>query len=206
MFVTHAHVGHYAGLLHLGREAYGSEPTTVIGSPRLLGFLEGNGPWSLLFGAEHARGQTLAPGETLELAHDLAVTAISVPHRDEFSDTVAFVIEGPQRAVIYLPDIDKWDRWDAPLESVLRTVDVALLDGTFYGPEELPGRDMATVPHPFIVETMTRLGPLDERTRAKVYFTHLNHSNPAARPKSDARKAIRAAGFDVLDELDVIRL
>ena len=148
----------------------------------------------------------LQPGETLTLADDLSVTAIQVPHRDEFSDTVAFLIRGPRRAVLYLPDIDKWEKWDRPLEAVLSEVDVALLDGTFYGPAELPGRDMSRVPHPFIVETLERIAPLPREEREKVIFTHLNHSNPAADPESDAAAAVRAAGAAVLDDGDRIAL
>jgi len=206
VFITHAHLGHYAGLLYLGREAYGSEPMTVFGTPRLLDFLGGNGPWSLLFGAGHAKGRALAPGATASLTESLSVTAIEVPHRDEFSDTVAFRIQGPAHALLYLPDIDKWDRWGTPLEDVLKTVDYALIDGTFYGPDELPGRDMAQVPHPFIVESMARLAPLAAGERAKVYFTHLNHSNPAAAPGGEAAARVSRAGFHVLDEGTVFGL
>ena len=200
VFITHAHLGHYAGLLYLGREAYGSDPMTVFGTPKLLGFLGSNGPWSLLFRAGHAKGNALAPGATTTLTETLSVSAIQVPHRDEFSDTVAFRIEGPSHALLYLPDIDKWERWETSLESVLESVDFALIDGTFYGPGELPGRDMAEVPHPFIVETMERLAPLAAAERAKVYFTHLNHSNPAAALGGDAAAAIKRAGFHVLEE------
>lgn len=200
VFITHAHLGHYAGLLYLGREAYGSEPMNIFGTPQLLNFLGSNGPWSLLFRAGHAEGNALAPGATAALTEALSVSAIQVPHRDEFSDTVAFRIEGPHRALLYLPDIDKWDRWSTSLEGVLKTVDFALIDGTFYGPGELPGRDMAQVPHPFIVETMEHLAPLSATERGKVYFTHLNHSNPAAAPDGVAAAAIKRAGFHVLEE------
>jgi len=206
VFLTHAHLGHFVGLLQLGREAYGSAPVPLIGTERMTGFLRTNGPWSLLFDGGHAEAQVLQPGETLTLADDLSVTAIQVPHRDEFSDTVAFLTRGPRRAVLYLPDIDKWEKWDRPLESVLSEVDVALLDGTFYGPAELPGRDMSRVPHPFIVETLERIAPLPREEREKVIFTHLNHSNPAADPESDAAAAVRAAGAAVLDDGDRIAL
>ena len=206
IFITHAHLGHVVGLLQLGREAYGSAPVPLIGTERMAGFLGSNGPWSLLFDGGYARPEVLQPGQTLELAEDLSVTAIQVPHRDEFTDTVAFLIRGPERSVLYLPDIDKWERWDRRLEDVIAGVDVALVDGTFYGPAELPGRDMSQVPHPFIVETLARIAPLPEAERAKVVFTHLNHSNPANDPTSDAAAAVRAAGSSVLDDGDRIRL
>ena len=172
----------------------------------MASFLGSNGPWSLLFDGGYARPQVLQPGETLDLAEDLSVTAIQVPHRDEFTDTVAFLIRGPERSVLYLPDIDKWEKWDRALEDVIASVDVALVDGTFYGPAELPGRDMSQVPHPFIVETLARIAPLPKAERGKVVFTHLNHSNPATDPTSDAAAAVRAAGSSILDDGDRIRL
>ncbi|MFT6833611.1 MAG: pyrroloquinoline quinone biosynthesis protein B [Planctomycetota bacterium] len=204
VFLTHAHIGHYSGLIQFGREAYGSAPVDLIGTARMADFLQTNGPWSLLFDGGHARSVTLTPDEPFTLASDLRVTAIQVPHRDEFSDTVGFVIEGPSRTALYLPDIDKWSRWDRPLADVLEGVDLAFLDGTFYGPDELPGRDMADVPHPFIVETIEALAHgAARRSRSlldRVWFTHLNHSNPAAQPNSAAAAAIEAAGAHVLQE------
>lgn len=199
IFLTHAHMGHCAGLLHLGREAYGSAATPVIATPRMCEFLRGPGLFGLLVSGGFLAPQPLAPGETVELAPDLSVTALQVPHRDECSDTVAFRIEGPGGAALYLPDIDKWERWDRSLVEVLGTVDVAYLDGTFYGPGEIPGRDMAQVPHPFVVETMDLLGAQPAETRAKVRFLHLNHSNPAAQRGAAAAAEVAARGYGLAE-------
>ena len=206
VFLTHAHIGHYSGLIQFGREAYGSAPVDLIGTPRMLDFLTTNGPWSLLFDGGHAKAVTVQPNVPMELAPDLSVTAIQVPHRDEFSDTVGFLIAGPNRTALYLPDIDKWSRWDQPLGTVLENVDLAFLDGTFFGPAELPGRDMAEVPHPFIVETLGTLEGQGAAVLNKVHFTHLNHSNPAADPASDAAGTVRAAGAHILQDGALLRL
>ena len=206
IFITHAHLGHYAGLAFLGREAYGSAPTPVHGTPRLLDYLAENGPWSLLVSAGHLVPTPFTPGEALALTDELSVTPLLVPHRDEFSDTVGFVIRGPGASLLYLPDIDKWGQWGTPVEEVIASVDHALLDGTFFGPDELPGRAMAEVPHPFIVESMGRFAALPAAERAKVCFTHLNHSNPVARSGSPEARAVAAAGFGVLEDGDVIPL
>lgn len=154
VFLTHAHIGHYTGLMELGREAYGSQTTPVWGTPRMVEFLGTNGPWSLLVEAGHVELRVLPPGETVRLAEDLSVSAVSVPHREEYSDTVAFVIRGPERAVLFLPDVDKWERLDEPVEEWIAAVDVAFLDGTFFSGDELPGRETAEIPHPFIVESL----------------------------------------------------
>jgi pyrroloquinoline quinone biosynthesis protein B len=197
IFLTHAHAGHYLGLWQLGREAYGSATTPVYGTRRMSTFLLDNGPWSLLVDSAHIEPRELVPGVAVELRPDLRVTALEVPHRAEFTDTVAYVIEGPSRSVLYLPDIDKWERFATPIEGLVRAVDVAYLDATFYDGAELPGRDMTTIPHPFVVESLARFAPLDPAERAKVRFLHLNHTNPLLDPASAASRALRTAGMAV---------
>jgi pyrroloquinoline quinone biosynthesis protein B len=53
---------------------------------------------------------------------------------------------------------------------------------------------------------MDLLEPLVKRGRLRVYFTHLNHSNPALDPGGEARKSIEARGFRVLEEGDELDL
>ena len=216
LFLTHAHMGHYSGLLQLGREAYAVREVPTWVTPRFAGFLRTNGPWSLLVEErrlvlEELALEGFAPGAPVALAPDLAVVAFRVPHRDEFSDTVGFELHGPRRTLAYLPDIDKWEAWDAVagagrLEALLARCDVALLDGSFFADGEIPGRSMAEIPHPFVVESLERLARLPAGERAKVRFTHLNHTNPAADPASAARRRIEAAGMRVLAEGELIEL
>lgn len=197
IFLTHAHIGHYLGLAHLGREVIGARSVPVHAMPRMAGFLRENGPWDQLVELGNVEVREMRERRAVKLAEDLSVTPLLVPHRDEYSETVAFRIDGPERSVLFLPDIDKWGRWETRLEKVLATVDVAYLDGTFFADGELPGRDMSQIPHPFIVETMDRLRELPAAERAKVRFIHLNHTNPALDPKSEASQRIESAGFGV---------
>ena len=44
--LTHAHAGHYVGLIHLGREAWGTHGLPVHASARMATFLRENAPWS----------------------------------------------------------------------------------------------------------------------------------------------------------------
>ncbi|MFM7298891.1 MAG: MBL fold metallo-hydrolase [Planctomycetota bacterium] len=206
IFLTHAHVGHYAGLAQLGREIYGARELPVWCSQRMDAFLRSNGPWSLLVDTRAIELRGLEPGAPVQLAADLSVDSLRVPHRDEFSDTLALVVRGPSRTVAYLPDIDKWERWDIPLEDFLASVDLALVDGTFFADGEVPGRAMAEIPHPFISETLARLSAAPLELRRKVVFTHLNHTNPAADPKSAAARAIQAAGMRVARDGEVLAL
>jgi len=206
IFLTHAHIGHYLGLAQLGREVAGTHDMPVWAAPRMRDFLAHNGPWSLLVDTHAIELREMPLTGEVELAPDLHVSALVVPHRDEFSETLAFLIRGPHRTLLYLPDIDKWQRWDLRLEDVLARVDVALLDGTFFADGELPGRSMAEIPHPFVVETLERLRGAPPEVRAKVVFTHLNHTNPACDAGSEARSLIEAAGMRVATDGERIEL
>jgi pyrroloquinoline quinone biosynthesis protein B len=197
IILTHAHWGHYAGLAELGREVYGARGVRVLASARMGGFLRANGPWSLLVHSGAIEIEEIRPERAVRLEETLSVRPIRVPHREEFSDVFAFMIEGPARKLLYVPDADRWERWESSIEDLLREADVALVDGTFFGRAEIPGRSLAEIPHPTISASLERFAPLPESERAKILFTHLNHTNPAADPTSDATRAIRAAGMDV---------
>ncbi|MHC4946921.1 MAG: MBL fold metallo-hydrolase [Planctomycetota bacterium] len=200
ILLTHGHVGHYTGLMFLGHESIGARDVPVHAMPRMREFLSSHGPWEQLVRGGNIVLRDLAADTPVRLSERITVTPIPVPHREEYTETVAFRVDGPGRSVLWLPDIDAWDRWDRRLEDVLAGVDVAYLDGTFFDDGELPGRDPSGIPHPLIAGTMARLTPLPASERAKVRFIHLNHTNPAARPDSPARRAIEAAGFAVADE------
>jgi pyrroloquinoline quinone biosynthesis protein B len=174
ILLTHAHIGHYAGLMFLGREALGAKGVPVYATARLCRFLRENGPWSQLVALGNIELREITPGQEMALSPRLRVTPLAVPHRDEFSDTVGFRVRGPERALLYIPDIDKWERWDRRIEEEVRRSDVALLDATFFEPSELPGRSLAEIPHPLVPETAARLSP---ELRGRVRLIHLNHSN-----------------------------
>jgi pyrroloquinoline quinone biosynthesis protein B len=197
VFLTHAHVGHYAGLLHLGREVMGARGVRAWAMPRMRDFLAANGPWSQLVRLGNIALAPLAADSSVALGGSLRVTPFVVPHRDEFSETVGFRIAGPRGAVAWLPDIDKWERWDRRVEGLLDEVDMAYLDATFFDGAELPGRDMREIPHPFVVESLDRFAALPAATRARVRFIHLNHTNPALVPGGPARRRVERAGMRV---------
>jgi pyrroloquinoline quinone biosynthesis protein B len=115
-------------------------------------------------------------------------------------------IQGPNRSALFLPDIDKWNRWETQIEGVLSEVDAAYLDGTFYADGELGGRDMSRIPHPFIAESIQRFAALPESERDKVRFLHLNHTNPALDPSSPESGNVRDAGHHVAVEGEVFEL
>lgn len=200
IFLTHAHIGHYTGLMYLGREAAGADKIPVYAMPKLKTFLETNGPWEQLVKLNNISLREMQEYQPVRLSPGIQVTPIRVPHRDEYSETVGFIIQGPARKALFIPDIDKWSRWNQNLAEVLVQVDYAFLDATFFKNGEIPGRDMSEIPHPFVEETMALLRDLPAPEKAKVHFIHLNHTNPLLDPASEAYQEVRKNGFHVAEE------
>ena len=178
IFLTHAHIGHYTGLAQLGREALGAKKIKVYTLPKMKQFLEHNGPWQQLVQLQNIDLVQLNRNSLAGLTKDIRVQALTVPHRDEYSETAGFIIHTSQKKYLFIPDIDKWAKWNRNIIREVEQVDIALLDATFYDANELPGRRMEEVPHPFVTETMELFSGAGEKTKAKVYFIHMNHTNP----------------------------
>lgn len=209
IFLTHAHVGHYAGLIHLGFEIMGTSQVPVYAMPRMITFLRNNGPWDQLIRYRNIEPRALSPGVPVALNERLSITAFPVPHRQEYSEVVGYRIQGPTRSVLFIPDIDSWKEWDEQgvhIEHQISQVDVAYIDGSFFADGEVAGRDMSGFPHPRISETMDRLSILPAKEKNKVRFIHLNNSNPALDPSSTESKMIRDRGFRVAQELEKVSL
>ncbi len=200
IFLTHAHMGHYLGLAHLGREGLGVAPTPCYCSPSMADFLSSNGPWSLLIQEGRLELRPVEFGRWYEVDDQLVAMAVPVPHRAEFSDTVAWTFRGPSRSLLYLPDIDSWDEWNRDVVEVVQGVDVALLDGTFFSPDEVPGRNIEDIPHPLVPHTMDRLASVVPDGRTEVAFIHLNNTNPALDETSREVRQIESRGFSVTSE------
>lgn len=196
VLVTHAHLGHYLGLAWFGREACDSKELPLFCSPRFATFLRENGPWRQLVALHEIAPREFAIGEPFAPWPGVQVRAMAVPHREEFSDTMAFVVSGPHRSVLFVPDVDAWEKSPGLLARLLDGVDVAYLDGTFLDGSELPERNLAEIPHPLMTRTMELLGERARTRPGTLRFLHLNHTNPALRDV-EVRARIAAAGFAV---------
>lgn len=197
IFLTHAHIGHYAGLMYLGREAMNAKNIPVYTMPVMKKFLETNGPWSQLLSLQNISLQNLQDNKAIQLDKDLSVTPFLVPHRDEYSETVGYQITGPNKKAIFIPDIDKWEKWNRNIDSVIASVDYAFIDATFFDAAEINNRDIREIPHPFIIESMQRFDKLPAKEKNKIYFIHFNHTNPALLPESEVSKQIRSNGYHI---------
>ena len=200
IFLTHAHIGHYTGLMHLGREVMGSKNIVVYAMPKMKLFLENNEPWKQLVSLKNIHIIPIEDKKEIILSRHLIIEPFKVPHRDEFSETVGYNIIGPNESLLYIPDIDKWDKWEHDILFWIESTGYALLDGTFYYDGEIPNRNMSEIPHPFIMESMNYFETLLERNQNKIFFIHLNHTNPAIRENSAASRNIIKNGFNVARE------
>lgn len=196
IFLTHAHIGHYTGLMYLGREGLGGNEINVFALERMSNFLQNNGPWDQLVDLKNISLNSLENSQPVNLSKDLKVIPIKVPHRDEYSETVGYKIVGKTKKVLFIPDIDKWSEWERDIIQEVKKVDYALIDGTFYNGNEL-NRDMSEIPHPSIEETIGLFlnEPIQERN--KIYFIHINHTNPILTNKNNIKSNIETFGFNI---------
>ncbi|MHA6261018.1 MBL fold metallo-hydrolase [Sporosarcina sp. CAU 1771] len=203
IFLTHAHIGHYPGLIYLGKEAMNTNKVPVFTGPLMKHLLETHAPWKQLTTLENIQIHTLKNETPVVLENNVEVTPIEVPHRNEFSETFGFWITGPSKKVLYIPDIDSWDEWDLDVLEACKQADICLLDATFYSEDDLADsgrskRDLSEIPHPFITDTIERLKSISDT--CSIYFTHFNHSNPALKPDSAERKFIESNGFHIAED------
>lgn len=206
IFVSHAHIGHYTGLMQLGKEAQNAASMPVYAMPKMQQFLKENGPWSQLITENNILLQAMDSNTLINLESGVKVEPIIVPHRDEYSETVGFRIIGPNKSVLFIPDIDKWERWDLDVIELIKSVDYALLDGTFYDAAEINHRDISTIPHPFVIESMRLFEALPLSEKNKIHFIHFNHTNPLLNQTSEQYDMVEKNGFHVAETGDILAL
>lgn len=197
IFVTHAHIGHYSGLMYLGKEAMNTDSTLMYAMPRMKVFLSQNGPWSQLVNTKNISLHEMTDQKEIQLSPGLKIIPFIVPHRDEFSETVGYRIIGPNKKALFIPDIDKWEKWSTDIKDAIAGVDYAFIDGTFYDAAEINNRDISTIPHPFIIESMKLFKDLPTTEKKKIWFIHFNHTNPVINKTSEQAKWVLKSGFNI---------
>ena len=205
IFLTHGHIGHYTGLINLGREVMGASGINVYAMPRMQEFLTNNGPWSQLVTLKNIRMQPINDSVKVQLNKSISVTPFLVPHRDEYTETVGYKIQGPNKTVVFIPDIDKWQKWNQNISELIKQVNYAFIDGTFFKNGELD-RDMSQISHPFVSESMKLFEALSKEDRSKIYFIHFNHTNPLLIDESKEQIQLKEAGFNIAKESEQIEL
>ena len=206
IFLSHAHIGHYTGLMYLGKEAMNAARIPVYAMPKMKLFLENNGPWSQLVTLENISLREMQNEESITLTPNISITPFIVPHRDEFSETVGYLISGTAKSALFIPDIDKWAKWGKNIIDEVKKVDYAFLDATFYDGEEVNYRDISQIPHPFIIETMALFKDLPGKQKSKIHFIHFNHTNPLLKRESKQSQQVLLSGFNIARINDVYTL
>ncbi|MEQ9404242.1 MAG: MBL fold metallo-hydrolase [Cyclobacteriaceae bacterium] len=199
IFLSHAHMGHYTGLMFLGREALGSQKVKVYCAPKMAQFLRENGPWSQLVKLQNIEIRQITEHSEVLLGATSIVRPFPVPHRDEFSETMGFNISTINKSYLFIPDIDKWSKWEKNIVEEVKEVDYAFLDASFFEDGELPNRSISEVPHPFVSETMDLFSHEQDSVKAKVHFIHFNHTNPILFDEGKRKEVIRR-GFKIAEQ------
>ncbi len=198
IFLTHAHMGHIGGLPQLGPESMAVSRLPVYASAPLGQLLQSTPVWQPL--VENLRIVPLQPGQYVDLALDIQVTAVPVPHRDEWGvGTFAYKIQGAKHSLLYVPDIDSWEAWPEA-EEMLSSVDIALVDASFYSQDELNGR--SSIAHPLVTDTLQ----MKQKFNCELILTHLNHTNPILDSTSSAYAQVLKSGITLAYQGQQIQL
>jgi len=206
LLLTHANFGHVDGLGLFGRETLSAQGINLHVSEEMYHLVDQTPQWNLMVQQGVFEIQTFAVGTSLYNKDEVIIEPVRIPHRDELSDMHAFIIRGPNKSLLFLPDHDSWDETLAVHNcSTLRQwlsamrIDVALIDGTFWSEDELGGRDQSKVPHPPVVQTLKMLGE-KQQGDPEIFFTHLNHTNPLYDQESEQMKQVTQLGWGVVHQ------
>lgn len=194
--ITHAHIGHYAGLMQFGREVMNTKDLPVYVLPKMQFFLENNGPWSQLVQLANVKLLVAKPNQSIILSNSVSIEPFLVPHRDEFSETAGFKIITSGKTYLFIPDIDKWEKWDRSIVDEVKKVNIAFIDATFYHESELTNRSIEEIPHPLVLETVKLFENENAIEKSKIKFIHMNHTNPLLWSE-DVRNHIQSKGFGI---------
>tara|TARA_Y100001970_G_scaffold268694_1_gene360261 strand:- start:855 stop:1724 length:870 start_codon:yes stop_codon:yes gene_type:complete len=202
IFLTHAHIGHYSGLLEFGKEAMNSFEVPIYAMPKMNDFIKSNNAFNFLIQSSNIKLNTIHHNANLKLNKNISIEPFLVSHRNEMSETVGYKIFSKKNSIVYLPDIDSWDDPYLDIIECVKNNDILILDGTFYDINELGVRNILDIPHPTIKDSINRFSMLGMSDRNKIYFTHFNHTNDVIRD-SESRKVLVNEGYNITNDGDV---
>ncbi len=202
--ITHLHLGHIEGIGQFGKPVMGIKNLPIYLSQKNNDSIQERNDIKLMIKEENIK---LISENNFRPMNDCGFTLefIPIPHRSELGDTSAILIKGPKKNLLFLPDQDSWsetlDSFSVKSIRALLTslrVDIALVDGTFWNLNELPGRDLSKIPHPTIEESIRRLG-IKKINDPDIFFIHLNHSNPVNDHDSEERNLVESYGWGICE-------
>ena len=148
IFLTHAHTGHYSGLLDLGKEALNLSNVPLYVMPEMSDFIKANKAFNFLISSKNIYLEVIKENQIINLVGNVSISSFLVPHRNEMSETVGYKVKSNQKSIIYLPDIDSWEKWSKNINDIVNDNNYLFIDGTFYTKSEILNRDINTIPHP----------------------------------------------------------
>ena len=190
IFVPHEGLGHITGLQFFGQEGPDISELSVFCCDDVEDYMMKNDPYRFLVDRNNLELHDFSDGETLELRGG-EIESIQFHHPHLNHDTTAYMIHGEDKKLFYLADITDFNR---EIEEKVEEADIAIIDGTFWSEDEI-GR-FEEVPHPPIRRSLDEFADTD----TKIYFTHLNHTNPALREDTEERSELESQGFHVAEQ------
>ena len=181
--------------MYFGSEALGAHKVPVYVMPKMKQFLESNSPWNQLIDLDNVQLREIFKNKKITISKNLIIVPFTVPHRDEFSETVGYKIIGPNKSALFIPDINKWSLWDKDIVAEVKDVDYAFLDATFFKDGEV-NRPMDEIPHPFIVETINLFKNESTQVKNKIHFIHFNHTNISLQYENPVIDSIGKLGYN----------
>ena len=128
IFITHAHMGHYMGLMELGLEVLNAQKIPVYVMPKMQSFLKENAPFTQLIELNNIQLKKIAEDSSIQLNRHLSITPFLVPHRNEFSETVGYQVNSENKSLVYVSDIDSWDEWKMDVNELIQNTKKAKLE------------------------------------------------------------------------------
>lgn len=190
VFISHGHLGHITGLLQFGEEGCNKTDLPLYVSDKTENYIRKNDPFRLLIDKGNVEIMNFNDEDEVDIRGG-CIEAFEAKHNRVNTDTLSFMIHGEEKTLFYIADIHEWTEKTLNL---MQKADIAIVDGTFWNEEEIERYE--EVPHPVMKETMH----LAEGWDTDIYFTHLNHTNPALREDTDERQEIQERGFGVVEE------
>ena len=163
-------------------------------------FIKSNRAFNFLIKSKNINLEIIQEGQNIDLRDNVYISSFLVPHRNEMSETVGYKVKSSKKSIIYLPDIDSWEEWDKDINDIVKNNDYLLIDGTFYAKDEIPNRDIQTIPHPSIAESLDKFSNLSKENRKKVFFTHLNHTNKILKESNAETISLLKKGYNIASD------
>ena len=203
VFLTHAHTGHYSGLLEFGKETMNASKIPIYAMPKMSDFIRSNSSFNFLITSNNIVLKEIEGN--IALNEEVFIAPFLVSHRNEMSETVGYRIFSDKNSIIYLPDIDSWEDPYINIIDFIKSNDILLMDGTFYHLDELGKRDILSIPHPTITDSIDKFSILEASNRDKIYFTHFNHTNLIIQD-GEAKNKLISSGYHIANDGDIFNI